>query len=282
MVRSVFRRVGVIVGMVWALGFLRVVVVGVVWEACSFKVGVAIEMVWALGFSRVSVAIVVCIAGNSRTGIGIANEVVIVGVIGMSRVRVVVVEVVWTLGSSRMVTVVVWKVATIIGTWSIVKVTVVWKQGFLRVAGMPDLSRAGMGFSRVGVIIGMVWKLGFSRKDVIVGVVWTPGLSRVGMGISKVGLRVVIGAPSSSGAGIVKKGICPVSIFSVVSENSVMRGLLALTTVTVSGSQSYVSVTVGIVTDTVCAVAEVTKAKKRNGIMSGELHTWYLRPFMRQ
>ena len=62
MVRSVFRRVGVTVGVVWTLGFLRVVV-GVVWEAYSFKVG-------------------------------IANEVIIVGVIGMSRVRVVVVEVV--------------------------------------------------------------------------------------------------------------------------------------------------------------------------------------------
>ena len=92
MVRSVFRRVGVTVGVVWTLGFLRVAV-GVVWEAYSFKVGVAIEMVWTLGFSRVSVAIVVCILGISRTGIGIANEVAIVGVIGMSRLRVVVVEV---------------------------------------------------------------------------------------------------------------------------------------------------------------------------------------------
>ena len=96
MVRSFFWKVSVTVGVVWTLGFLRVVVVvvGLVWEACSFKVGVVIEMVWTLGFSRVSVAIVVCIPGISRTGIGIANDVVIVGVIGMSRVRVVVVEVV--------------------------------------------------------------------------------------------------------------------------------------------------------------------------------------------
>ena len=286
MVRSFFWKVSVTVGVVWTLGFLRVVVVvvGLVWEACSFKVGVVIEMVWTLGFSRVSVAIVVCIPGISRTGIGIANDVVIVGVIGMSRVRVVVVEVVWTLGSPWMVTVVVWKVGTIIRAWSIVKVkvTVVWKQGTLRVvAGMPDLSRAGMGFSRVGVIIGVLWKLGCSRKDVIVGVVWTPGRSSVGMGISKVGFRVVIGTPCSSGAGIVKKGICPISmfvrVFAVVSENTAMRGLLALTTVTVSMSQSSSRVTVEVTSgdsvNAVCAVAKVTKAKKGNAIMSGELHT---------
>ena len=157
---------------------------------------------------------------------------------------------------------------------------VVWKQGTLRVvAGMPDLSRAGMGFSRVGVIIGVLWKLGFSRKDVIVGVVWTPGLSIVGMGISKVGFRVVIGTPCSSGAGIVKKGICPISmfVFAVVSENTAMRGLLALTTVTVSMSQSSSRVTVEVTSgdsvNAVCAVAKVTKAKKGNAIMSGELHT---------